>query len=96
MQVTSNVARARLQYSAFVLDLAMTIGFLDHQDTRLGPRKTEAPESIVARAAAIAVEARDRTGVAAQFDVAAATTGNRGGVAAIVYRKGKSQKCPLV
>ena len=44
IHVTSAVANAKLWYSASVLDLATTDCFLDHQDTRLDPKKMAAPE----------------------------------------------------
>ena len=40
----SAVASARLRYSAFVLERATRGCFLDHQDTRLGPRNTQVPD----------------------------------------------------
>lgn len=44
IQTTSTVTWARLRYSASVLDRATTVCFLAHQETRLGPRNTAAPE----------------------------------------------------
>ncbi|PNX61347.1 hypothetical protein L195_g060622, partial [Trifolium pratense] len=35
---------ARLLYSASALDLATSVCFLDHQETRLGPTKMQAPD----------------------------------------------------
>jgi len=37
-------SKSQVLYSAYVLDLATTFGFLDHQGTRLGPKKIAAPE----------------------------------------------------
>ena len=44
IHVTSAVAKARLQYSASVLDLATTDCFFDHQETKFEPKMMAAPE----------------------------------------------------
>lgn len=44
IQITSTVAGARFLYSTSVLDLATTVCFLDHHDTRFGPKYMAAPE----------------------------------------------------
>lgn len=38
------VADPRLQFSVSMLDLATTVCFLDHQETKSGPRQIEASE----------------------------------------------------
>lgn len=42
--MTSAVFKAKLQYSASVLDRTTTECFLNHQYTKLEPKKTAAPE----------------------------------------------------
>ena len=44
IHVTSAVAKARLRYSASVLDFATTDCFFDHQETKFEPKKMAAPE----------------------------------------------------
>lgn len=43
-QETTTVTKARLLYSTSVLEHATTDCFLDHQEMRFGPKKTQAPE----------------------------------------------------
>jgi len=40
-------ACARLLYSASALDLATSVCFFAHQDTRFGPRKMQAPDVLL-------------------------------------------------